>query len=136
MEGFQIGAVHPTSIVSKSAKLGKGVTIGAGTIVYDNVVIEDNVVIGPGCFIGEPLSSYYSGGAYQNPELRIGEGSIIRSHSCLYAGSTIGKKFECGNRITIREKTKIGEHTRIGTLCDIQGNLTIGHYVRLHSNVH
>jgi acetyltransferase-like isoleucine patch superfamily enzyme len=38
--------------------------------------------------------------------------------------------------VTIRENTKIGENCAIGTLSDIQGNVTLGNFCRLHSNVH
>jgi len=38
--------------------------------------------------------------------------------------------------VTIRERTVVGSHCRVGTLSDIQGRCQIGDYVRLHSNVH
>jgi len=136
MEGLTIGRIHSTAIVSKSATLGAGVTIGAGTIVYDNVRIGEGVVIGPYCTIGEPIATYYRHDGYRNPDLVIGPRSLIRSHTVIYAGSTIGAHFECGHRATIRENTRIGSHCRVGTLCDIQGDCHLGDYVRLHSNVH
>jgi acetyltransferase-like isoleucine patch superfamily enzyme len=37
--------------------------------------------------------------------------------------------------VTVREKTVAGENLHIGTLGDIQGDCTIGHFVRFHSNV-
>jgi acetyltransferase-like isoleucine patch superfamily enzyme len=38
--------------------------------------------------------------------------------------------------VTVREKTIAGKNFQIGTLSDIQGDCTIGDYVRFHSNVH
>ena len=135
MKGNELARIHPSAIVSEKATLGEGVTIGAGAIVYDNVVIGDGSVVGPYCIIGEPVASFYRNEAYENPPLHIGRGALIRSHSVVYAGSTIGDRFECGHRVTIRESSTIGANCRIGTLSDIQGFCRVGDYVRLHSNV-
>ena len=136
MKGFEIGKIHPTAIISDKAKISSSVTIGANVIVYDNVEIGNNAIIGPNSVIGEPVAAYYKNKDYSNSGLKIGSESIIRSGAIIYAGSTIERGFECGHRVTIRENTKIGHHSRIGTLSDIQGNCEIGNYVRLHSNVH
>lgn len=127
--------IHPTAIISPKAKLGKLVRVGPYSIIHDNVQIGDNTSIGPYCVLGEPLAAFYRENHYENPPLVIGEGSIIRSHTVIYAGSTLGRGFECGHRVTIREKSAIGIHVRCGTLTDIQGDCTFGDYVRLHSNV-
>lgn len=135
MKGLEIGQIHPTAIVSDKAKIGGNVTIGANVIVYDDVEIGNNVIIGPGSYIGEPIANYYGNPSYSNPPLIIGSNSLIRSGSIIYAGSSIGEKLECGHRVTIREDTKIGHHSRIGTLSDVQNSCQIGDYVRLHSGV-
>ena len=122
--------------ISPSARIGANVKIGDNTSIYDNVVIGDNTIICNDCIIGEPLNAYYYKEDYQNPVTYIGEGSIIRSHAIIYAGCEIGKGFKTGHRVTIRENSKIGESCLVGTLCDLQGELTIGSYCRLYSNVH
>ena len=86
--------------------------------------------------IGEPLSGYYSEDGYTNPETVIEPNALIRSHTIIYAGCNIGESFSCGHRVTIRENSKIGKFCRIGTVSDLQGNLEIGDYCWLHSNVH
>jgi UDP-3-O-[3-hydroxymyristoyl] glucosamine N-acyltransferase len=136
MDACRLGEIHPTAIISEKAKISKRVTVGANSIIYDNVEIGDNVFIGPNSIIGEPLSIYYRDGDYLNPKLVIGPNSIIRSGAFVYAGSTIGESFQCGNSVTIREATEIGRHCSVGTGSDIEGDCHIGHYVRLHSNVH
>ncbi|SDG47194.1 N-acetyltransferase [Dyella sp. 333MFSha] len=129
--------IHPTAVIGDNVRLGDGVTVGAHTIVYDNVVIGAGTVIGAHCILGEPNVAIYSDvESYRNPVLTIGEGSLIRSGTILYAGSELGAGFECGHRVTIREGASIGHHVRIGTLSDIQGHCEIGNYVRFHSNVH
>jgi len=129
--------IHPTAIIGDQVTIGSNVTIGANTIVYDNVVLGDNTLVGAQCILGEPGAGIYSdASSYNNPPLVIGEGALIRSGTIIYAGSELGAKFECGHRVTIREKSRIGHHVRIGTLSDIQGHCEIGNYVRFHSNVH
>jgi acetyltransferase-like isoleucine patch superfamily enzyme len=60
---------------------------------------------------------------------------VIRSHAVVYAGATIGDGFQCGHHVTIREGSVLGTDVRVGTLSDLQGDLTIGDHVRLHSSV-
>lgn len=123
--------------ISPSARLGKNVRIGDNTIVYDNVEIGDNTIICNDCVIGEPLNAYYYDSQhYENPKTIVGENSLIRSHTIIYAGNTIGGFFQTGHRVTIRENTVFGSHCSIGTLDDIQGYSVFGDYCRLHSNVH
>lgn len=133
--------------ISKSAVIKEDVIIGDDVYIGDNVVIEqhcvirnhvhigNNTKIGIGCILGEILSDYYDN-EDDNPLLSIGENSLIRSYSILYGGTTIGNDFQTGHRVTIREFSNIGEHTKIGTLSDVQGYCDIGNYVNAHSNVH
>lgn len=122
--------------ISPKARLGKNVRIGDNTVIYDNVEIGDNTVICNDSVIGEPLAAYYDDPAYENPTTIIGADSLIRSHSIIYADCIIGPAFSSGHRVTIRGNSRIGDHSSIGTLSDIQGDVTIGRYCRLHSNVH
>lgn len=122
--------------ISPSAKIGKNVRIGDNSIIYDNVEIGDNSVICNDCVVGEPLSAYYDDARYENPKTVIGNNALIRSHTIIYAGNTMGSHFQTGHRVTIRENTVFGDHCSIGTLDDIQGYSIFGNYCRLHSNVH
>lgn len=124
-------------LISPLAKIGNNVRIGGRTIIYDNVEIGDNTIICNDCVIGEPLNDYYRDGEhYENPKTVIGSDSLIRSHTIIYAGNTIGNCFQTGHRVTVREYTVFGSHCSLGTLDDIQGRSVFGHYCRLHSNVH
>jgi acetyltransferase-like isoleucine patch superfamily enzyme len=122
--------------ISPKAKLGNNVKIADNTAIYDNVEIGDNSIICNDTVVGEPLATYYHDPGYKNPVTAIGAGSLIRSHSIIYAGCTIGPCFSTGHRVMIRENSRIGDHCSIGTLSDIQGNVNMGNYCRLHSNVH
>jgi len=123
-------------IISTSAKIGKNVRIGDNVTIYDNVVLKDNVTICNDCIIGEPLASYYKDDAYENPTTIVGENSLLRSHSIIYAGTELGDNFNCGHRVTIREFTIFKKDCRVGTVSDIQGYSTFGNNCWLHSNVH
>ena len=123
-------------IISPKATIGENVKIGDNTVIFDNVEIKDNVTIAHNCIVGEPLYDYYKSGDYVNPPTVIGANSLIRSHSIIYAGNDLGEFIITGHRVTMREFNKIGHHTVIGTLSDVQGNAVIGNYCRLYSNVH
>lgn len=123
-------------LISASAKIGKNVMIGDNVTIYDNVIIGDNVVISNNVVIGEPLATYYSSiDSYVNPPTTIGEGSLIRSHTIIYAGSSFGKNFNTGHNVTIRERSSFGDNCSVGSYCDIQGDCTVGNYNRFHSYV-
>ena len=121
--------------------IGNNVIIGHGSIIYPNVVIGDNTVIGPYSTLGEPIGSFYDEDSanvnkHNFKKTIIGPNSVIRSHAIIYEDVEIGEEFQSGHRVTIREKTSLGIMCSVGTLSDIQGNVSIGNYVRLHSNVH
>lgn len=122
--------------ISSKAKIGNNVKIGDNSTIYDNVIIGDDSIISNDCIIGEPLSDYYFKENYKNPQTIIGNNSIIRSHSIIYAGSTFANNFSTGHRVTIREHTIMGSNCRVGTLSDIQGYSKFGDHCWLHSNVH
>lgn len=122
--------IHETAIISSMAEIGEGCTVGAYTIINDNVVLGAGSVVGAHCELGVPTA------LATNPYLRIGEGSLIRSHSVFYSGSNFGERLVTGHRVTVRENTIAGTNFQIGTLSDIQGHCIIGDYVRFHSNIH
>ena len=123
--------------ISPKATIGKNVKIADNSTIYDNVEIADNTIICDHVTIGEPDHDYYSFKEnYINPSTYIGANSLIRSYSLIYSGCNIENNFSTGHRVTIREKTQIGNNCRIGTLCDIQGHVQIGNYTSLHSSVH
>lgn len=123
-------------IIEDNVVIGDNTYIDSNTIIRSNTTIGKNSFIGSNCVIGEYWMDFCLDRKQHGHPLTIGDHALIRSGSILYAGSDIGADFQTGHQVTIREKTKIGEHVSVGTLSDIQGNCCIGNYVRLHSNVH
>lgn len=122
--------IHPTALVSSSAKIDEGVEIGPYTIVHDNVWIKQKTKIGAFCEIGLQTS------LAKDERLEIGEGSIIRSHTVIYSGSRIGAGLQTGHHVCIRENSDIAEGVQLGSRTDVQGDCSIGKYTKLHADVH
>ena len=122
--------IHPTALISDGVALGSNVSVGPFSIIHEGVTIGSGSRIGSHCEIG-----IFSDMASEKT-LVIGKDSHIRSHSILYIGSSFGKELITGHRVTIRENTVAGTNFQVGTLGDIQGDCSVGNYVRLHSNVH
>lgn len=128
--------IHPTSSISPKATLGRGVRVGPFVVIHDNVSVGDGTFVDSHAILGATTADYYvDPDAYDAARCSVGRGSVIRSHCVVYAGVTIGDDFGCGHHVTIREGAQIGNGVRVGTLCDLQPEVTIGNHARLHSNV-
>lgn len=117
--------------ISPKARIGSGVDIAETAVVHDNVEIGDGSVIGDFCIIGHPARGEFAG-----RPLRLGPGALVRSHSVLYEGSVFGPGLMVGHSTMIREGVAAGVNLQIGSFNDIEGDCTIGDWVRFHSNVH
>jgi acyl-[acyl carrier protein]--UDP-N-acetylglucosamine O-acyltransferase len=122
--------IHPSALIASSAVLGSGVTVGPFTIVHEGVVIGDYSVIGSHCELG------FKGDESHTLGTSIGAGSLLRSHSVIYDGASLGEGLSTGHHVSIRERTTTGDGVSLGSYSDLQGDCTIGRFSRLHSNVH
>ena len=122
--------VHPTSIIEKGVELGENVTIGAFTILHPGVQVGAGTNIGAFCELG--IGSNNS----NSDKLIIGRNSNIRSHTVAYLGSSFADGLETGHHVSLRENIEAGQNLRVGSYSDLQGDIVIGDFVRLHSNVH
>jgi len=128
--------IHPTSVVDPGATLGRDVRIGPYAVVNAGVSLGDGTMVDSQTVLGAPAAGFYAEPDDHRPEpCTIGAGSVIRSHSVVYEGVTTGRDFQCGHHVTIRERVRIGDGVRVGTLCDVQPEATIGDHARLHSSV-
>ncbi|KJJ85995.1 UDP-3-O-[3-hydroxymyristoyl] glucosamine N-acyltransferase, LpxD [Candidatus Omnitrophus magneticus] len=150
------GAIHPSSIIAKTAKIGQNVSIGAyvvigeNTIVGDNVIIKDGVILGDDVTIGEKTILYANVTIYDN--MVIGKRVILHSGTVIGAdgfgyvpkSDRIYKVPQLG-RVVIEDDVEIGANscvdkgaftdTIIGKSSKIDNLVQIAHNVKLGKNV-
>lgn len=97
--------------------------------LYDNVALGNGWTVEDFCIIGAPPRGAKDG----ELQTSIAENATIRSHTVIYAGNTIGKNFQTGNKVNIRELNHIGDDVSVGTLSVIEHHVTIGNRVRIHT---
>jgi acetyltransferase-like isoleucine patch superfamily enzyme len=99
--------------------------------VYSNVSLGAETSIEDFCIVGVPPRGVRDG----ELPTTIGERAVIRSHTVIYAGNVIGKNFQTGNKVNIRESNRIGDNVSVGTLSVIEHHVTIADRVRIHTQV-
>jgi acetyltransferase-like isoleucine patch superfamily enzyme len=97
--------------------------------IHENVRLGENVTVDDFVVLGRPPK----GAAPGELPLEIGDGSVIRSHTVVYAGATIGRRFQSGHGALVREETVIGDDCSVGTGSVVEFKVTMGNNVRLHS---
>lgn len=97
--------------------------------IYAGVKLGSRCILEEFTILGVPPPGHREG------ELKtiIGDGAHIRSHTVIYAGNRIGRNFQTGNKVNIRELNEIGDDVSIGTLSVIEHHVKIGNGVRIHS---
>jgi len=80
--------IHPTAVVSASARIGEGVSVGAFSVVAEDVEIGQGAVIFP------HVSIY--------PRVKVGAGSVIHSHV------SIREDVRLGERVIVHNGAVIG----------------------------
>lgn len=103
------------------------VNIAKTAIIYPNVILGRNVTIEDGCIIGIPCP-----GATE-VNTTIGDHTLVRAGTYIYAGNIIGSNCHFGNKVNIRELNQIGDQVSIGTLSVIEHHVSIQSFVRIHS---
>ncbi|MGH7294339.1 MAG: acyltransferase [Polyangiaceae bacterium] len=98
---------------------------------FPNVVLGLNAQVDDFVILGRPPRGREPG----ELPLTIGDDAVLRSHSVLYAGTTIGRGFHCGHGVLVREQTSVGDECSIGTGSIVEFMVVIGTRVRLHSGV-
>lgn len=93
-------------------------------------MLGPGATIEPYVMLGLPPRGYLDG----ELALVIGDGAHIRSHSVLYAGSVIGRQFQTGHGVLIRESNEIGDDVSVGSHSVIEHHVRIADGVRIHSN--
>jgi acetyltransferase-like isoleucine patch superfamily enzyme len=97
--------------------------------LYDNVTFGSGWIVEDFCIVGAPPRGAQPG---QLPTT-FGENAVIRSHTVIYAGNVIGRNFQTGNKVNIRESNRIGDNVSIGTLSVVEHHVEIANGVRIHT---
>jgi UDP-3-O-[3-hydroxymyristoyl] glucosamine N-acyltransferase len=144
--------IHATSVIDKSAKVGKNVKISAHVFIGKNTIISDNVIIHPNttiledCFIGE------SSRIYSNVSIR--ESSFIGKYVTIHNGAVIGsdgfgfapdppngfEKIPQTGTVRIKDNVEIGANTVIdrATIGEtvIEEGTKLDNLIQIAHNVH
>lgn len=99
--------------------------------IYPNVLLPPDAQIDEFVILGKPPRGKQAG----DLALTVGAGCVIRSHTVIYAGNSIGVNFQTGHSVSIREENTIGDNVSIGTHSVVEHHVSIGNNVRLHTRV-
>ena len=108
----------------KQAEISPLAVVAPGVRLAEGVTIEEFCVVGRHAgktAVGVPSPT------------SIGPNSTLRTHTVVYAGTTIGARFQSGHHVLIREANTIGDDVSIGSLTVVEHHVTIGDKVRIHS---
>lgn len=144
--------IHPTAIVSKSAKLGANVEVGPysiigddvkigdGTIVKSHVVIEGDTEIGknniifPFATIGlVPQDLKFKG---EKSQVKIGDNNTIREHVTIHLGTKDDAMLtRVGNNCLLMVGVHIAHDCVIGNNVILANNVTLAGHVKVEDHV-
>jgi len=156
------GEVHPTAVISQSARIGRNAMVGPYAVIEDDVKIGDNARIGSGCFVGKEtvmgdLCELFSN-VVLYPQTVLGDkvtihaGSVIGADGFGYVprGEKIYKVPQMGNVIIgdnveiganscvdrgTFTTTVIGSSTKLDNLVQVAHNVKIGKAVLIAAHV-
>ncbi|NET72037.1 MAG: transferase [Sphaerospermopsis sp. SIO1G2] len=97
--------------------------------IFPNVKLGENVIIQDWAIIGLPPPGV-------NPdqlETIIEDGSVIRSHTVIYAGTKIGKGFQTGHRVVLGPGCEIADSCSVGTSTVVKGFVSLADRAKIHS---
>lgn len=122
--------IHPTAVVSPSARIGEGVEIGPYCVIGPDVTLLDGVkvhnhasingmtLIGPGTEVwpfaavgGKTQDLKYRGG---KPGLRVGANTVIREFATLSCATADGDWTEVGDGCLLMAYTHVAHDCKIG----------------------
>lgn len=128
--------IHPLSVISPKAKIGKGVRIGPFCVIHDEVQIGDEcvlethvevqngVVLGNNCYLssGTQLSGNAARLEFWQPpqsvkyrQLVIGDAVHFESNCSAHGEIRIGNHVWLGSNVVIHHGARIGHHCKIAS---------------------
>lgn len=101
--------------------------INQKAIAYPNVIFEGKCRIDKGVILG------FSENEDSTAKTKIGENAILRAYTIVYNGVSIGKNFQSGPNVLIRENNHIGNEVAIWHGATISPGNFIGDGCRIHA---
>ena len=102
--------VHPSALVSKSAKLGKAHIILANCTINCNAELGDFVTMNTNSLIGH--------------DTVIGNNNFIAAHTCIGSGLHIGNGNFTGLNSSLKNLITVGDYNLIGMAANVVKNVT------------
>ena len=104
------------AVIRAGAVLGDDVTIHPHAIVESGVTLEDGVEVFPHAYVGRPptRSRALTRQPRSGGEVRIGTGTSVGVHACVWTDVVIGPECLVGDYASIREQSRIGSTCLIG----------------------
>jgi UDP-3-O-[3-hydroxymyristoyl] glucosamine N-acyltransferase len=143
--------VHPTAIISPTAKLARGVAVGPYVVIEENVEVGEGTEIGAFCFLGRGARVGKQSRLY--PRVTLYAGSLLGDNAIVHSGAVIGSdgfgyveengkrwKFPQVGQVSIGNDVEIGANSTIdrGSLdrTEISAGVKIDNLVHVAHNVH
>jgi len=104
-------------------------TVAEHALIYDNVQIGSGSVILHASVVGMPPRGTRAG----ELPTTLGQNCIVRPFTTIYAGTSIGDRFQSGQGASIREDNVIGHDVSVGTHAVLEFGNRIGNQVRIHT---
>lgn len=140
--------IHPTAIVSASAKLGKNVKVGAFAIIGNGVVIGDgtevmhHATVDKATTVGKDCQLYPYSSLGTDPQdvtfkgeptfLEIGDNNIIREFTTINRGTAKGGGYtRMGNNNFLMMYTHIGHDCQVGSHTIFTNGATLAGHVEV-----
>lgn len=98
-------------------------------ILFAGVELGQGVRLEPGVVVGQPPPGAEPG----TLRTRIGDGSVIRTGTVIYAGVVAGTRLHTGHGAMIREDNVLGDGCSVGTNAVLEPGNRIGDGTRIHS---
>jgi acetyltransferase-like isoleucine patch superfamily enzyme len=120
--------IHPTAIL-----YGR-VAIGSRSLVEQSVVLGHPSAAAVNAMLDridqyESLHKFYTAATCH--ETSVGEHAIIRSNTVIYENVVIGRGFDCGHGVIVREGSRIGEFVYMKNNAEVMKGVTIGDGCRI-----
>lgn len=125
--------IHPSAVVSNSARLGENVTIGPYCVIGDEVEIGDGSVIGPHAVIEKWTSLGKECRIYQFASVGAAPQDLKFKGERSY--TVIGDRTTIREGATVHRATGEGNETRIGNDCLLMAYIHVAHNCTLGNHV-